>query len=329
MRIETSFTDGKYTFEEKRNINGNEVLCTKLEGKFQSIPFTFFNYYYVGDIGTIQIITWTYSELFDEYKNDLTDFLNGFEVSQDRKPQPPKVPPQALAFTADMAQADLVKAGEAIFYGKGTCALCHPIGEKGERAPNLAGIGARTETRIKEAVYKGNATNGAEYLVESLLNPAVYVVEGYQPSMPPLGRQLNDLEMAALVAFQQSLGGDVTVNRHTRFPKYRGEGTDGILAVASVSGKSGAELVKAWQCNNCHTFDSPVRILGPSLWDIGARANAAYIRESILQPDAKVVPGYPRGVEKATLNALGFYQTVTLQELDTLVDYLVSLKGEK
>ncbi|MGQ4809299.1 hypothetical protein NKDENANG_02715 [Candidatus Entotheonellaceae bacterium PAL068K] len=253
-------------------------------------------------------------------------------------PQQRKNPPQDLELSADMAVADFVKAGQEIFYGdKVNCALCHTIGEKGERCPNLEGIGDRAVKRIQEANYKGSAGNGPEYLVESLHNPAVYVVEGYQPSMPSFGRQLNDLEMVAMVSFLQSLGGEVTVDGQTRFPKYRGDGAAAVaaapapaaLAVAvETAGKSGPELVQQWGCISCHKFDGPERLIGPSLWDIGARKQVSYIRESILQPDAQITPGFPPQVMQATLNATGFYQKVPLQELNTLVNYLASLKGK-
>ena len=84
------------------------------------------------------------------------------------------------------------------------------LARKASAARIWQGAGERAEARFKEAGYKGTAGNGAEYLVESLHEPVVYVVEGYQPSMPPLGRQLSDLEMVAIVAFLQSLGGEVT-----------------------------------------------------------------------------------------------------------------------
>ena len=100
-------------------------------------------------------------------------------------------------------------------------------------------------------------------------------------------------------------------------------------AAVAASGKSGEELMKQWACNTCHKFDSPDRLIGPSLWDIGKRQNADYIRESILAPDAKLAQGFPPAVMKATLDGSGFYQKVALQDLNTMVDYLVSLKGEK
>ena len=139
----------------------------------------------------------------------------------------------------------LCKPDRIIFYGKGTLRPVSEIGKKGERCPDLAGVGERADARVKEANYKGTAANGAEYLVESLHKPTVYVVEGYQPSMPPLGRQLSDLEMVALVAFLQSLGGEVTVNGQTRFPTWRGEGGGAAAAAAAAprpggSGRGGA-----------------------------------------------------------------------------------------
>lgn len=252
-------------------------------------------------------------------------------------PQLRQDPPKELVLAEDASTEDFVKAGQEIFYGKGTCALCHEIGKKGERCPDIAGVGTRSETRIKEAGYKGKATSGAEYLVESLHEPVVYVVDGYQPSMPALGRQLNDLEMVALVSFLQSQGGEVTVNGKSRFAKWRGEGGAAAAApapaapgaAAVASGSAGPELVQQWGCVTCHKLDGPERSVGPSLWDIGARKDAHYIRESILQPDAVVAEGFPPQVMKATLDANGFYQKVALQDLNTLVEYLGTLKGGK
>ena len=85
--------------------------------------------------------------------------------------------------------------------------------------------------------------------------------------------------------------------------------------------------MQQWACNTCHKFDAPDRLVGPSLWDVGARQSADYIRESILQPDAKIATGFPQQVMKSTLDGLGFYQKVALQDLNTLVAYLTSLKG--
>jgi len=249
-------------------------------------------------------------------------------------PQLRQDPPKELVLAADAPAEDLIAAGETLF--KVGCEMCHKIGQKGDRCPDLGGLGPRAEARIKEASYKGRATNGAEYLVESLHDPGVYVVEGYQPIMPALGRQYSDLEMVALVAFLQAQGGDTTVNGSTRFTTWRGEGGGATPAAAPAmasapgpAGGTGTELAQQWGCVACHQFDNPDKGLGPSLWDIGARKDAQFIRESILDPDASVAEGFPKGIMKGTLDGSGFYQKVSIQDLNTLVDYLASLKGKK
>ncbi len=57
-------------------------------------------------------------------------------------PQIESRPPQELNLeSGNVTPAQLVKAGEEIYKTKGTCEICHRIGQKGTRAPDLAGIG--------------------------------------------------------------------------------------------------------------------------------------------------------------------------------------------
>ena len=99
----------------------------------------------------------------------------------------------------------------------------------------------------------------------------------------------------------------------------------------SYTGKSGAEIIKLAGCVSCHKLDGPERLVGPSLWDIGARQDKDYIRASILWPDKELAPGnpaYPKGVMKTTLEGLGFYKQISVEALETLVDHLATLKGK-
>src|SRR2546428_11126282 len=60
-------------------------------------------------------------------------------------PQIQSKPPAELSLEGgNVTTAQLVKAGEEIFHTKGTCEICHRIGQKGTRAPDLAG---RSEER--------------------------------------------------------------------------------------------------------------------------------------------------------------------------------------
>jgi hypothetical protein len=66
--------------EEKRTVNGHEVLCLQMEGTIKEIPFTYYGYYYSGESGTIQVITYTGRNLFKEFLADFTAALNGLEI---------------------------------------------------------------------------------------------------------------------------------------------------------------------------------------------------------------------------------------------------------
>jgi len=75
--------DVKIVSEEKRVVNGKEVLCLKLTGTIQGMPFIYYGYYYGGSEGTLQVVTYTASNIFDDFKQDFDDFLNGAQIGQE------------------------------------------------------------------------------------------------------------------------------------------------------------------------------------------------------------------------------------------------------
>src|SRR5438874_9278076 len=119
-------------------------------------------------------------------------------------PQIQSKPPQELSLEGGtVTPAQLVKAGEEIFKTKGTCEICHRIGQKGTRAPDLAGVGSR-------AAKTKPGMSAKAYIIESLLAPTAYIVEGYPNIMPQVDKPpiaLNRSEVWALAAFLESLGG--------------------------------------------------------------------------------------------------------------------------
>jgi len=120
-------------------------------------------------------------------------------------PQLESKPPEELSLEGgNVTPQQLVAAGEKIFREKGQCTTCHGIGRAG-RGPDLAGVGGRAGTRQP-------GTKAAAYLVESLLKPAAFVVEGFPNIMPDVSRPpigLNRSELWATTAFLQSLGATV------------------------------------------------------------------------------------------------------------------------
>src|SRR5437016_621970 len=170
-------------------------------------------------------------------------------------PQIESKPPQELSLEGgNVTPAQLVKAGEEIFKTKGTCEICHRIGQAGTRAPDLAGVGSRAATRKPGMTAKA-------YLIESLIQPTAYIVEGYPPIMPavdkpPIG--LNRSELWALTAFLESLGGTVDVALND-IPATAGQSAGGAggAAAASISlpgdAKSGEALFQGKAgCIACH-----------------------------------------------------------------------------
>lgn len=239
-------------------------------------------------------------------------------------PQIESKPPQELSLEGgNVTPAQLVKAGEEIFKTKGTCEICHQIGQKGTRAPDLAGIGGR-------AAKTKPGTDARHYIIESLIQPAAYIVEGYPPIMPaadkpPIG--LNRSELWALTAFLESLGGTVGVKLDD-IPKTAGAAASGGGAAAEVKipgdPKAGEALFAGKAaCIACHKAGkigaSPV---GPDLSQIAKIQTPDYIMAKILNPGGMgTVAGYPKGVMPPM-----YGQTLTAKEYVDLVSFLLTLK---
>ncbi len=84
------------------------------------------------------------------------------------------------------------------------------------------------------------------------------------------------------------------------------------------------ELLELYECSRCHRLNTPHRLIGPSLWKIGERADPDAIRASILSPDAVVTLGFPPGQMQKRLQEVGFYQDLARNPaiLDRIVAYL-------
>jgi mono/diheme cytochrome c family protein len=238
-------------------------------------------------------------------------------------PQIESKPPQELSLEGgNVTPAQLVKAGEEIYNTKGTCEICHRIGQKGTRAPDLAGTGAR-------AAKTRPGLSAKQYILEALLQPGAHLVEGYpnimpQVDKPPIG--LNRSEIWAVVAFLESLGGTVDVKLDD-IPRTAGASAGaGAAAEVKLPGDPKAgEAVFAGKggCIACHKAGkigaSPV---GPDLSQIAKIQTPQYIMEKILNPAGLgTVAGYPKGVMPPTLG-----QTLTAKEYVDLVAFLLTLK---
>jgi putative heme-binding domain-containing protein len=128
------------------------------------------------------------------------------------------------------------------------CAVCHGMDASGGRGPNLR----------RAHIARAPDENALCDLIES----------GIPPEMPA-GAFLTDVEVRALVAFVRSLG---------------------QTAAAGVSGDAarGEHVFAGNGCSACHILAGHGNALGPELTDLGDRRSAAYVREVLLDPAARL-----------------------------------------
>jgi mono/diheme cytochrome c family protein len=242
-------------------------------------------------------------------------------------PQIESKPPQELSLEGgNVTPAQLVRAGEEIYKTKGTCEICHKIGQKGTRAPDLGGVGGR-------AAKMKAGTSAKAYLIESLIAPNAVIVEGYPPIMPAVDKPpiaLNRSEVWALTAFLESLGGNVDVTLNdipaTVGAAAAGGGGGSAAAAVKIPGdvKAGEQVfVGKGTCIACHKAGkvgaSPV---GPDLSQIARIQTPDYIMAKIIDPAGMgTVANYPKGVMPQD-----FGTRLTSKEYLDLMAFMLTLK---
>ncbi|MBN2273356.1 MAG: hypothetical protein JXR41_11910 [Bacteroidales bacterium] len=73
-------TEFKITEEQKIVVNGTEGLLLKIDALVDDIPFAYLNTYFSTNAGTFQLITFTGYNLFDRYRNLMTELISGFVI---------------------------------------------------------------------------------------------------------------------------------------------------------------------------------------------------------------------------------------------------------
>lgn len=190
----------------------------------------------------------------------------------------------------------IVKEGEDIFWGKGQCYRCHMVADRGtgERGPNLQNIGLRSGSRAKD---RGLST-GTDYIVQSILEPSAYVVEGFSEDMPdvylpPIG--LDAEEITKIVTYLQSQGGEVDewlvdideealVKEVPPNPYAQGDPT------------RGSKVFETQDCLKCHTVGNKKSIApGPEFTELGSYRDWRWISKSILEPNDEIGANWRNG----------------------------------
>ena len=201
-------------------------------------------------------------------------------------PQFEEHPPKKKIITPETPKDELVASGQEILRGKGGCLVCHKDQERGnERGPDLRQAAGKAATR------KPGTAAGA-YLIESLVAPDAFLVEGYPKMMPPAMKPPANLSMAevkAVVAYLQSLGGaEVTV---------KVEAADAAAEKKSAGPMHrGKALMQEQGCTGCHKVEGEGGEVGPELTKVAERVEPAKIAQKIADPKLWTAEGFQAGL---------------------------------
>jgi mono/diheme cytochrome c family protein len=201
-------------------------------------------------------------------------------------------------------EADL-SAGKAAFVEK--CGSCHTLaraGTAGTTGPNL-------DTAFQAALRDGMDRDTIEGIVhKQVLHPRS---DSQMPAGLVKGEDASDV--AAYVGYAAAKTGD----------------DEGALATAGLAqAKTGDQIFTAAGCAGCHTF-GPAKstgTIGPDLNELKTEAAKMekgksaeeYIRESLEDPGAFVVEGYPNAMP-------AFKGRLTDAQIKALVDFLLQKGG--
>jgi len=244
-------------------------------------------------------------------------------------PQVESPAPQVLEISGDLSGTELAALGQEVFESpEAGCLACHAIGREGLRAPDLGGIGGQAAERVP-------GQSAEVYLRESIVDPCIHVVAGYDCIMPQtLAQTLGSAKVTALVAYLQSLGGEITVSLLADVAA----GADAAGRTVGVAGTTAAEIITNAGCIACHTIEAigAVGVVGPDLSQIGDRLSPDEIRESILLPDAVIAEGCPQRDEEGNISSTGpclegvmpkdLGNRLSATQLETVVTFLSELK---
>lgn len=144
----------------------------------------------------------------DQIRSIATFVMNWEETAIAIEPPPASTGPiVGTDITQELPEGDAAH-GEELATSIG-CTACHvlaPTGPAWMATGDQPGVGARAEARFTEPDYTGSAQDAHQYLLESIVNPGVFLVPGFTNLMPPnYGQTLTPQDTADLIAYLSTL----------------------------------------------------------------------------------------------------------------------------
>ena len=231
----------------------------------------------------------------------------------------------------DWSDPDAVaEQGALVFNGKGQCSACHTVDTTAPpgRCPDLTDIGTNAATRV-------SGMDAKAYLIESMYQPANFLVPGYGKIMPEVWKppiSLSKLEIEAVIAYLQSQGGEIDPTPFDE-PIDRadvGATAEALPPLLTGDPELGKKVFVDAACISCHAvtgIESPAAgettnedfevVTAPDLSEIAAFNDMRYLEESILVPGAQIVSGY--GAVTVRAKGTTFQGTLVSQDEEKIV----------
>lgn len=216
---------------------------------------------------------------------------------------------QTLTTAARPSPSSVLEKGRQLAEQYG-CGACHSQDGSASLGPGWKGLYGRIEPLADGTRVKVDEA----YLKESILDPKARLVQGYPPVM--VAYTLNDDELGALVALIKSLSG---APQDSEAPASGATGPGEDLVA------QGQQVAQSLGCLACHSVDGNKGV-GPTWQGLygttvtlaagtSIKADEGYLKESVLDPGAKIVKGYA-----ALMPAL----TPSDKDLDALIAFIKS-----
>jgi nitric oxide reductase subunit C len=224
--------------------------------------------------------------------------------------------------------------GKHIWHQK-NCINCHTLlGEGAYYAPDLTHIAAQ---------------RGEAYLTEFLKDPSKFYSQEKDRRLMP-NMNLSDQQISDVIAFLSWVDKIDNQGWPPRPILVSGAAVPGSNVGAPPPQPASNDPVAQGEalfrqsppgCFACHSTAPNVNLAGPSLANIATQAQeiiagpdykgsatdaAGYIHESIVDPDAYIVPGKTYSANGRSFMPHNFSQTLTPEQIDQLVAYLMTLK---
>jgi sulfur oxidation c-type cytochrome SoxX len=236
----------------------------------------------------------------------------------------------ALGYTSSRADRQngkqlFVKGAE----NKPSCGSCHTLADAG----TTGAIGPNLDSAFAQALKVGMTEDTVRQIVRGQIAYAIDVTSTGAPGMPKnlvTGDDARDVAayVASAVVKDTASGTATPAPSPSPAPAPAPKPSGGNSAQLAAGKKV---FLESGGCGACHTLEDAgaAGTVGPNLDKVAADAQKAgqaleaYVKQSIVDPNAYVAPGFPKGVMPPD-----FKETLTAQQIADVVAYIVAVAGK-